>query len=102
MKEADETKGGVVMDARGEVRGVERKRARRKFNTKSRQTNTRVSTSLPSEIHSTLSSRGRLLFLSISRTLKDPIYLFLTMFFRTRVSTQKTTELNLQKCIATP
>ena len=45
------------------MRGVERKRARRrKFNTKSRQTNTRMSTLLPSEIHSILSPRGRLLF----------------------------------------
>ena len=37
----------------GEVKGVERKRARGEFNTKLRQTNTRVSTSLLSEIHST-------------------------------------------------
>jgi len=45
----------------GEAKGVERKRAR-KFNTKSRQTNTRVSISLRSETHSTLSPRDRLLF----------------------------------------
>jgi hypothetical protein len=72
MKEANETKGG------GEVRGVKRKRARRrKFNTKSRQTNTRVSTSLPSAIHSTLSLRNRLLF---SVYFSYLIYLFLTVF----------------------
>lgn len=35
------------------MKDVERKMARRKFNTKLRQTNTRMSTSLLSETHST-------------------------------------------------